>query len=57
MYLVIIEVVAFLAFMILPFIGPGKKKKKQIVKRSRINRSANYTVNRNGYLERAAINR
>jgi len=57
MYLVIIEIIAFLAFMILPFIGPRKKKKKLIVKRNRLNRTASYAVNKNGYLERAAISR
>jgi hypothetical protein len=57
MYLVIIEIIAFLAFMILPFIGPRKKKKKLVVKRNMLNRTASYAVNKNGYLERAAINR
>jgi hypothetical protein len=57
MYLVIIEIICFLAFMILPFIGPRKKKKKLIVKRNRPNSTASYAVNKNGYLERAAINR
>ncbi|MGF7042476.1 hypothetical protein M2273_005751 [Mucilaginibacter lappiensis] len=57
MYLVIIEIICFLAFMILPFIGPRKKKKKLIVKRNRPNTTASYAVNKNGYLERAFISR
>lgn len=57
MYLVIIEIVCFLAFMILPFVGPKKGKKKVVVKRKRFNDMASYAVNKNGYLERAAINR
>jgi hypothetical protein len=57
MYLAIIEIVCFLAFMILPFIGPKKKKKKTVVKRRRLDNMASYAVNKNGYLERAAMNR
>jgi len=56
MYLAIIEIVCFLAFMILPFIGPKKKKKKMMVKRRRPDNMASYAVNKNGYLERATIN-
>ncbi|MDN5284921.1 MAG: hypothetical protein JWR38_1195 [Mucilaginibacter sp.] len=57
MYLVIIEIVCFLAFMILPFIGPRKKKKKMMIKRSRFNNNASYAVNKKGYLERATMSR
>lgn len=56
MYLVIIEIVCFLAFMILPFVGPRKKKKKAMIRKSRPGETSAYTVNRNGYLERAAVN-
>jgi lipopolysaccharide export LptBFGC system permease protein LptF len=56
MYLVIIEIVCFLAFMILPFVGPRGKKKKTTVRKSKLSGNSSYTVNRKGYLERAAVN-
>ncbi|MEN0052152.1 MAG: hypothetical protein AAGC65_00715 [Mucilaginibacter sp.] len=56
-YLAIIEIVCFLAFMILPFVGPKKKKKRTLVKKGRADSMASYAVNKKGYLERAIINR